>query len=353
MNSGGDGLKAAHGPDTPVGGQAVVEGVMMRAPNATSVAVRKEDGSIVVRIRSARRIASRIPWLGRPGTRGIAVLLETMSDGISSLNFAAAQSMPESEGGEKTGASIAIGATMVIALAFGFFMFAVLPHALTLGLGALLGDNALESGRAVVFHLVDGIVKMLIFLAFMWGVSLMKDMRRVFEYHGAEHQAVHAFEAGLELTNKSLSRFPTAHPRCGTAFLITVIAVSIIVFAAVFPFMPVLFENRILNQLAYVLIKAPLVLPIASLSYELIRLASRLDSRWLGWLLSAPGVLFQKITTKQPDEGQREVAIVALKTALTPGLAGVGPGKPESVLTFADFNEFTAWVPSPDQGASS
>ena len=334
-------------PSTPVGGQAVVEGVMMRAPDATSVAVRKEDGSLVVRVRSARRFAARFPWLGHPGTRGIAVLIETMSDGISSLNFSAAQAMPEESGEGQDSSSLAIVATLVFALAFGFFMFAVLPHALTLGLGGLLGDDDLAGGRAFLFHLVDGIVKVLLFLGFMWGVSLMKDMRRVFEYHGAEHQAVHAFEAGLTLDAKSLSRFPTAHPRCGTAFLITVIVVSIIVFAGIFPLMPVLFENRILNQVSYILIKAPLILPIASLSYELIRLSARMGSRALGWLLSAPGVLFQRITTQTPDASQQEVAIVALTAALSPGIAGVGPEQPESILTFSDFGEFSKWSREP------
>jgi len=327
-----------------VGGQAVVEGVMMRAPEATSVAVRKPDGSLALRVRSASRIASRYPALGKPGARGISILIETLSDGISSLNFSASQAMPEEERQKASGSQAAIVGTLIFALAFGFFMFAVLPHMLTLWLGSAIGDEDLASGRAVAFHLVDGVVKVLIFLGFMWSVSLMKDMRRVFEYHGAEHQAVHAFEAGIDLEPRSMSRFPTAHPRCGTAFLITVIVISILVFAIIFPFMPLLFENKILNQVAYVLIKAPLVLPIASASYELIRLSSRMSSNWLGWLLSTPGVLFQQITTKPPDESQQEVAIVALTAAMHPELATLGGEKDESVMFFDDFSEFGKWA---------
>lgn len=316
---------------------------MMRAPDATSVAVRKPDGSLVVRVRAARRLAARYPWMGQPGMRGIAVLVETLSDGISSLNFSAAQAMPETSGDKQDASSLAIIATLAFSLAFGFFMFAVLPHILTLWLGDLLGDDDLAGGRAVIFHLVDGVVKVLLFLGFMWSVSLMKDMRRVFEYHGAEHQAVHAFEAGLPLEVRSLSRFPTAHARCGTAFLITVIVVSILVFAGIFPLMPVIFENKILNQVSYVLVKAPLVLPIASMAYELIRLSARLKSRVLGWLLSAPGVLFQRITTQPPEADQQEVAIIALTAALSPALAGVGQARPESIVEFADFEEFKRW----------
>ena len=323
-----------------VGGQAVVEGVMMRAPGATSVAVRRPDGSIVVRVRAASRLAARMPWLGKPLMRGIAVLLETLSDGISALNFSAEQAMPEGKTGN-TGKAAIVG-SLFISFAFAFLLFAVVPHALTLWIGWLLGSEALEGGTAVVFHLVDGLVKVLIFLGFLWVMSLMGDMRRVFEYHGAEHQAVHAFEAGLDPIPDNMSRFPTEHARCGTAFLVTVIGVSIFVFAGVFPLMPVLVDSRWLNQLLYVLIKAPLVLPIAALSYELIRLAGNRQDSILGRVLSAPGIFFQHITTKPPDRSQQEVASVALKTAMRPDCAGVGPLKSEAMLAFESYEAFKA-----------
>jgi uncharacterized protein YqhQ len=337
-----------------VGGQAVVEGVMMRAPAATGVAVRKADGSLVVRVRSTRRLAESRPWLGRPGLRGVTVLLETLVDGMSALNFSAEQAMPEEAhpeakpaGGKvaaKAAGTGAIVATLVLAMAFGFFMFAVAPHLLTNAIGWLVGSEALAEGRAVLFHLVDGLVKVLIFLGFVWTMSHLKDMRRVFQYHGAEHQAVHAYEAGLDLTPEALSRFPTAHARCGTAFLVTVIVVSIFVFAGVFPLLPVLSDVAIVNQLLYVGIKAPLVLPIAGLSYEVIRLAGRTSHRVLGRIVSAPGVWFQGITTQRPDRGQQEIAIAALRSALAPAIAGVVGDRSEAVLPFASFDEFQAWA---------
>ncbi len=332
-------------PPVAVGGQAVVEGVMMRAPGATSVAVRRPDGGIALRVRSAKRVATIHPLLGKPTLRGIAVLIETMADGLSALNFAATHAMPEPEqSGDKPLTAAALVATMAVSMAFGFFMFAVLPHLLTFGLGLLTGSEDLAGGRAVAFHLVDGVVKFLIFLGFVWAVSHMKDMRRVFQFHGAEHQAVHALEHGRELTPAEMATFPTAHARCGTAFLVTVIAVSILVFAGVFPLMPDLSDNRLLNQILYVGIKLPLVLPIGGLSYEVIRLSSRPRLGFLGRLISAPGVWVQRITTQTPDAAQQEIAIVALKAALAPERLGVGPDTPEQVRMFDGFASFLAWT---------
>ncbi|MBM4397986.1 MAG: DUF1385 domain-containing protein, partial [Deltaproteobacteria bacterium] len=236
---------------------------------------------------------------------------------------------------------------------------AVLPHALTFGIGWLTGSEALEGGTAVAFHLVDGVVKVLIFLGFVWTMSRVKDMRRVFEYHGAEHQAVHAFEAGLDPVPDNLSRFPTEHARCGTAFLVTVIVVSIFVFAGVFqlPGVPVLSESKLLNQILYIGIKAPLVLPIAALSYEVIRLAGKSRGGLFGRIVSAPGVWFQHITTQPPDRGQQEIASVAIRMALRPALAAVGPSNPEAILPFADYEQFQAWAsgtgPAADPGVNS
>lgn len=318
-----------------VGGQAVVEGVMMRAPQATAVAVRKGDGSIVARIRRSKSVTEGRPWLKRPGLRGIAVLIETLSDGISALNFSAEQAMTDEER-RRAGGEAAIVATLVFSIAFAFFMFALAPHFITNAIGWLFGSESLMEGRAALFHLVDGIVKTLLFLGFVWGVSRLKDMRRVFQYHGAEHQAVHTFEAGLELTVENLSRFPTAHARCGTAFLVTVIVVSILVFTSVFPLLPELSQNRLINQALYVLIKAPLILPIAGLSYEIIKFAGNRSGTLLGRILSAPGVWFQKITTQHPDASQQEIAIVALTLALNPQL----DGSDQQVLNFVSFDNF-------------
>ncbi len=341
-------------PQAAIGGQAVVEGVMMRAPGATSVAVRRPDGGIALRVRSAKRVAAAHPWLGKPTLRGIAVLIETMADGMSALNFSATHAMPESEQPDsKPLTTAALVATMAVSMAFGFFMFAILPHLLTFGLGMLTGSADLSGGRAVAFHLVDGVIKLSIFLAFVWTMSKMKDMRRVFQYHGAEHQAVHAQENGLDLTPKNLSKFPTAHARCGTAFLVTVIAVSILVFAGVFPLMPELSSNRLLNQILYVGIKLPLVLPIAGLSYEIIRLSARPGLGVLGRIVSTPGVWVQRITTQQPDASQQEIAIIAMKAAIAPERLGITPETTEQVRMFDDTLSFLEWMkPVTETGTS-
>lgn len=323
-----------------VGGQAVVEGVMMRAPGATSVAVRRPDGSLAVRVRRAHRIAAQYPILSRPGLRGVAILVETMYDGMSALSFAAEHALPEEErpSGGVTPAALAL--TLAVSMAFGFFLFAVVPHILTWAFGLAVGSEALSGGRAMSFHLLDGVVKFSIFLGFVWMMSRMKDMRRVFEYHGAEHQAVHAFEHRLPLTVASLASFPTAHPRCGTAFMVTVIAVSILVFAVIFPFVPEVSSIRILNQAMFVAIKLPLVLPVAGLSYELIRFAGKTRNSLLGRVLAAPGVWMQAITTQRPDASQQEVAIVALQSALAPEALGAIASSPEQVCFFKDVAEF-------------
>ncbi len=313
---------------------------MMRTPSATSVAVRRPDGSLVVRVRSARRLADRYPVLAAPGLRGVAVLIETLQDGLSALNFAASQVMPDEVSRAKGPSAAALTLTLAMSLAFGFLLFAVIPHALTLWAGDALGVASLAGGRAVAFHLVDGLVKVAVFLGFLWAISRMKDIQRVFQYHGAEHQAVHAYEAGLNLLPRNLKRFPTEHPRCGTSFLVTVILVSIVVFATVFPFMPEVSGSRLVNQVLYVGIKAPLILPIAALSYELIRVASRLENRVLATVLSAPGIVVQRITTQAPDEDQQEVAVVALCAALRPERLLRGRAEGEVVASFASFDDF-------------
>lgn len=332
-----------------VGGQAVVEGVMMRSSSAATVAVRRPDGSIIVRVRSSFPIAKRWPVLGKPGIRGMLVLVETMSDGISALNFSAEHAIEDTAGDKKKSGSAsmskgAIAATLAVSVAFGFALFAALPHFLTWGLGVLVGSEALKSGTAVVFHLVDGAIKLGIFILYIWLVSLMKDMRRVFQYHGAEHQAIFTFESGLPLTPDNMSRFETWHPRCGTAFLVTVIAVSIFVFAGVFPLLGRISDNKVLNQLIYLLIKMPLILPIGAISYEIIKLANRMSGNWFGRIISAPGLLMQRLTTRRPDRSQQEIAVVALESALDPARVGVGGDVREKIVEFADYEAFGKWL---------
>lgn len=324
---------------TSVGGQAVVEGVMMRTEKAVSVAVRKQNRSIIVKVKLSTRLSDRFPFLRKPFLRGILVLIETLIEGISALNFSAQQASLEREDDGKGISKGAIIVSMMVSFAFAFLLFAVIPHVITLALGFVLENQTLSGGQAFLFHLVDGLVKCLIFLVFIYSISLMKDMRRVFEYHGAEHQAVHAYESKDVLIPEHLSKYPTAHPRCGTSFLLIVILLSILVFAVVFPFVPVLSENKIVNQMLYILIKAPLILPIASLSYEMIRLSGK--KGFLGRFFSYPGLLFQKITTQRPDKDQQEVAIIALRLALNPEMIGLGVTKNEMIMEFSGLEDFS------------
>jgi len=275
----------------------------------------------------------------------MATLLETMADGISALNFSAVHAMPQEQAGEgdKPGAAMTTGAivgTLVVSMAFGFALFAALPHFLTWGIGMLMGSDALAGGKAAAFHLVDGFIKLCIFVLYIWLVSFMKDMRRVFEYHGAEHQAIFAFESGAALSPAELESRTTLHPRCGTAFLVTVIAVSIFVFAGVFPLLPELSQVRFVNQVLYVAIKLPLILPVAAISYEIIRFAGKCRGSWFGSMVSGPGLLMQKITTRRPDARQQEIAIVALESALNPALFGLSGEFGERVAEFAGYDEF-------------
>jgi uncharacterized protein YqhQ len=194
---------------------------------------------------------------------------------------------------------------------------------------------ALET-TGFAFHLVDGVFKALIFLGYLGLISRLPDIRRVFEYHGAEHKSIWAYESGEELTVENAARHSRLHPRCGTSFLLIVLLVSIVLFAAVFPFIPRLAQNGLLNQLAMIAIKLPLMLPVAGIAYELQRWSSRPNCpRLIKWLV-APGLLMQRITTQEPSSDQLEIALAALRRALAleKGQASGEPG----VKLFRDFD---------------
>jgi uncharacterized protein YqhQ len=296
-----------------VGGQAVIEGVMMRTESALTVSVRKADGTIKTKEEYITPLSQRYPILKKPVLRGVVVLFESLVHGISALTFSANEA---AEGEVDAPISAwAMALTIVVSLALGIALFVVLPHFLTVligeGLSVPMGVNT------ILFHLVDGIIKVAVFLLYIVGISLMPDIRRVFMYHGAEHKSIFAFEAGEELTVKNARKYSTLHPRCGTSFIIAVLLISIFIFAAVFPFMPV-FPGipGFVRNLVYVFIKIPLLLPIAGISYEFIRLAgNRTDSRVIA-ALSLPGIWLQKITTREPSDDQIEVALAALSRSI-------------------------------------
>jgi len=294
-----------------VGGQAVIEGIMMRSPRTFTVVVRRPDGQLSVREDRWYSPMERWPFLRRPLLRGCVVMYEALFNGIQALTYSAQESLGEEE--EKL-SPFALAGTIATAICGAMLLFVVMPHVATLGLGTLFD---VELGvRSVWFHVVDGIIKVAIFVAYILLISLLKDIRRVFQYHGAEHKSIHAYEKGEELTIENARKYPTLHNRCGTAFLLLVLVLSIFLFTAVFPFVPKdLLGNRVMTNIMYILIKIALMFPIAGLSYEIIRLGDKLNNPVLNLVL-LPGLWLQKLTTREPSDDQIEVALVALKRTL-------------------------------------
>ena len=293
----------AEQPRPIYGGQAVIEGVMIRGREFYSLAVRRPGGDIYhyhERLNSAfTGPIRRIPLL-----RGVLVLLETLLLGIKTLNRSAALASVEVKDGQEQDGSgdipnWALGLTLLVSLTLGVSLFFILPL-----LAVRLVDPFIASD--LVSNVIEGIIRLVILVAYIGGIGLMKDIRRVFAYHGAEHMAVHTYEAGLDLTVENVRKFDTPHPRCGTAFLLTVVLVSVVVFA--FLGRPDL-EWRILSRV--------LLIPVvASISYEFIRFYGTHPTWLLARLMSLPGLWMQRLTTRQPEDDQIEVAITAMGAAV-------------------------------------
>ncbi len=292
-----------------VGGQAVIEGVMMKAPRRLCVAVRRSSGDIVVKNEPFRPLSARWSFLGLPFLRGPVVLGETLVQGMKALSFSAQQALEEE--GEEMG-SWAMGLTMLVAIAAGMGLFVAVPHLLSLWLGSFRGFDE----QSLSFHLVDGAIKIAIFVAYLWIISLMGEVRRVFEYHGAEHKSIYCFEAGEDLTVANARRYSRLHPRCGTAFLLVVLLISIFVFAVAFPLLPRLAEAAWLNQASQIGIKILFMIPIAGVSYEIIKLAGKRGGKGFWGVMLWPGLQMQRLTTKEPTDEQIEIALTALKAAV-------------------------------------
>jgi uncharacterized protein YqhQ len=349
-----------------VGGQAVIEGVMMRAPHSYAVAVRRPDGQIVFKGERLPVLADKYPLLKLPVLRGSAVLIHSMILGIKALNFSANVVFHEGDGEsvaekefelqaaaatsgviatapvltaaetkqatsvaekKKTTTAAAVG-SMIFAVIFNVFLFIVLPLLLTNMLFVYFGGGTIGAQSAsgawyadawawiqaamkpvrpsVAFNLVDGLIRMTFFLIMITSFSLLRDIRRVFEYHGAEHKVVYTWEAGEDLTVDNARGKRRQHPRCGTSFLMVVMLVSIIAFSVV------KFDSLFLNFL----VRLMLMPVVAGVSYEIIRASARSRAQWFFSLITRPGLWLQNITTKEPDDSQLEVAIVALKESL-------------------------------------
>ena len=293
------------GEEILVGGQAVMEGVMMRSPHAWGIAVRKPSGEIVTHSEPLDRPSEKHKWMGWPIVRGVMTLGHAMSLGFRALRFsanAALDELPANEDGKKVEISGWIaGINIAFSVVFFILMYKFLP---------LLATTELKKinpvfGQQFVFNLIDGLIRIGMFLLFVWGVSLWKDIRRVYEYHGAEHKTVFAFENGDPLNAAEVQKYTTFHPRCGTSFLMTVMIISMIVYMLI----PVhTFWARFGIRIALL----PL---IAGVSYEIIRFAAKHRGSLFA-LMTAPGLWLQRITTQPPDDRQVECAIVALDEAM-------------------------------------
>lgn len=323
-----------------IGGQAVIEGVMMRSRTCLSVAVRRPDGQIAVREGPVTsRIATGSLWK-LPGLRGVATLVESLSLGYGALHFSAEQQLTDEERKEQSGASSGVATVLSIALALGLFI--ALPQLLTGGAGKLFGFTLeVQDSR---FHMLTGAFKLLVFSAYLLLISRIPEVRRVFQYHGAEHKTIYAYEQGLPLTVENVRAQSTLHPRCGTTFLIVVILISILVGAVV---TPLLLPNVTgwLAQGLTLLLRIALLPVIAAISYELQRLSARYCTTGPLRVLLLPGFAFQKITTREPDDTQLEIAITAMQTAIWRDTVGVDVPA-DAPLLFANFDAFNGALPT-------
>ncbi|WP_461211508.1 DUF1385 domain-containing protein [Desulfocurvus sp. DL9XJH121] len=295
-----------------VGGQAVMEGVMMRNKSRLAIAVRKPDGAIEVSTRPWFSL-TRQAWLKKPFMRGFPVLLETLVNGISSLNWSAQTALEDEEDGELGPWAMALTVGFALVMAVG--MFVVLPHLFSLGMEhfGLGGDTT-----SLSFHVWDGFFKLAVFLGYIWSISFIPDIRRVFQYHGAEHKVIWAYESGRELVPGSARGFSRLHPRCGTAFLLFVLSLAIVTHAAFVPALLAVYapQGAVLRQAYIIVAKILLMIPIAAMAFELIKFTGPRSEQGLCRYLCWPGLMLQRMTTFEPDDGQLEVAIAALKGAL-------------------------------------
>jgi len=283
-----------------VGGQAVIEGVMMRSPSSMAIAVRRPNGEIVVKRErldffSEKKFFSKLPLV-----RGVINLLSALVLGMKALNFSANQSLGE----EKEINSWTMGLTFAFALCFGIVLFFLIPLFLTKWLRFAI---PMVSTSGILFNFVDGIIRMIIFLAYLWTISMFKEIRRIFQYHGAEHKSIFAFESGEVLIADRVKYFSHLHPRCGTSFLLIVMVVSILVFALI-PHQ-ISFGYKVASRVVFI----PL---IAGLAYEIIRFADqKRESKSIQYFIK-PGLWLQRMTAREPSEDQIEVALRALHEVL-------------------------------------
>ena len=302
---------------------------MMRSPASFTVVCRRPDGSIVIKEEAWRPLWGGVKFLRWPGVRGAIVLLESLWNGMSALTFSANQQIvatPANDEDKKPplrslGARaadqpeepgpLATWGMVAISLVFGLALFVGGPHLAAWALGSKLGFDS----SSFTFHAVDGVIKLALLIGYVATISLLPDVRRVFQYHGAEHKAIFAYERGLPLTVENARAQSRFHPRCGTSFLLIVIMVSVILFSAALTYQ--LSETVVVDHLLKIAIKVPLMFPVAGLAYEIIKLAGRkCDTNPVARAMSKPGMWLQKLTTREPDDAQLEVALISIRKTL-------------------------------------
>lgn len=282
------------------GGQAVIEGVMMRGPSRMAIAVRRPDGEIAIHQEEVKSVLQRYSVLRLPVLRGMVALVETMSMGIGALMYSANQAMPDEEQLSKKEMALTSGVGIVLALG----IFVAVPTLIT---------SLVKSWHAqpAIVTTVEAILRLGMFVGYLVTISLMKDIQRVYQYHGAEHKVINTFEAGAPLTVESARTFSREHKRCGTSFLLYVVVISIAVFSLM------KFDSILIRMVS----RLALMPVVAGISYEVIRLMGKYDNG-LTTLISRPGMWLQGLTTREPDDSQLEVAIASFETARGHGLPG-------------------------------
>jgi len=290
-----------------IGGQAVIEGVMIRSPKYNVIAVRKNSG---IKIKE-ERIKERKGIYKLPIVRGFFNLIDMLVIGMKAINWSANQQLGKKEKISKKEA----GFSIISAIVLGFGLFFVLPYFIT----NLIGYY--EETKPFLFNLIDGIIRIVIFLFYIVAISLIKDVRTLFQYHGAEHMSIHCYEKGKKLDVKNIKKFPTLHPRCGTAFIMIVMVVAILTFSIITPIILIVFP-QLLNigifprKIVLFFIRISLLPLIAGISYEFLKFSAKFEKNPAMRIFIWPGLLMQKITTKKPDKKQIEVAMAAVKKVL-------------------------------------
>lgn len=295
---------------TTVGGQAVIEGVMMRGTKGLATAVRLPNGSIEVKKESSESLTKKNKFFGFPIIRGFISLIESLIIGIKSLEYSASFFEDDEEESEskfdkwfdkvfkEKGNSVLMGISLVLSLAFSILLFFILPTVLTSLVKKTITSNV------VVLNIIEGIIRVIIFISYIFIVGKLEDIKRVYQYHGAEHKTIFCYESGIDLTPENAKKFGRLHPRCGTNFLFLVMVISIIIFS---------FTGW--QSIGQRVISRVLLLPVVSgVTYEVIKWLGKSDSK-ISKIIAWPGLLLQKITTQEPDESMLEVAITSLKAA--------------------------------------